>query len=290
MNGRYTTASLPEPGARETRDTVKRVPVDELPRLRHAIYAQYESRTLPTFYSTLECLSNAGETPPAADDTKQSQSENGDGSDGSDDHASVSGRGRERAGGGGDGAPGGGAGTGYKWSRAALHRALQDISFSFSKGPNHYDVAREKTSVRAQRNNFIDSIRKYRELGRRVYYTDETWVSKNITVYRSWNDGSKRARLIVSSGRGARIIVAHVGSRSTGLPHDEGLVFIGKKMSGDYHGEMNSATWRKWLEDKVLPLIRGDVLVVDRAPYHLVRTQDTRPARANIRKAEFVAW
>eukprot|EP00170_Pyropia_yezoensis_P003212 contig_13440_g3219 len=79
-------------------------------------------------------------------------------------------------------------------------------------------------------------------------------------------------------------------SRSTGLLRDAGLVFIGKKKSGDYHGETNSATWLKRLEDKVLPRICGGVLVVDRALYHLARTEDTRPARANFRKAEFVAW
>ena len=76
------------------------------------------------------------------------------------------------------------------------------------------------------------------------------------------------------SGKGARIIIVNVGSRETGLVADAGLVFVGKKKSGDYHGEMNSDLWLKWLEQKVRPKIRGSVLVVDRAPYHMQLTAE----------------
>eukprot|EP00170_Pyropia_yezoensis_P002344 contig_9826_g2348 len=163
---------------------------------------------------------------------------------------------------------------------------MQDIGFSFSKGPNHYDVALEKPSVRQQRNNFIDTIRKYRETGRTIYYTDETWLNKIMTTYRSWNDGNLRSRLNVPSGKGGRIIVAHVGSRSTGLVDSTAWVFIGKKNSGDYHSEMTLKSWLQWLEETVLDKIRGGVLAIDRAPYHLVRNEATLPVSSKARKAE----
>jgi len=44
------------------------------------------------------------------------------------------------------------------------------------------------------------------------------------------------------------------------------------------------------LEESVLTKIRGDVLVIDRDRYHLVRNEATRPAASKLRKAEFADW
>jgi len=137
------------------------------------------------------------------------------------------------------------------------------------------DVAREKPSVRKQRNNFIDTLRRYRAAGRTIFYTYETWLNKKMTTNRSWNDGTSNARLNVPSGKGGRIIVAHVRSRQGGLVVGAALVFIGNKKSADYHSEMTSASWLQWLEESVLPKIRSGVLGIDRAPYHLLRNDAT---------------
>jgi len=42
-----------------------------------------------------------------------------------------------------------------------LQRAAQDLDFSFSRGPKHYDAAREKPSVRKLRENFMDTLGQY---------------------------------------------------------------------------------------------------------------------------------
>jgi len=178
----------------------------------------------------------------------------------------------------------------YTWSRATLQRAMTDLGFKFTVGPNHCDVAREKTTIIAQRENFVKKMREYRAAGRTIYYTDETWANKNMTPSRTWTDRSLRARLNVPSSKGARIIVAHVGSRDSELVQDSSLVFLGKKKTGDIHGEVNSDLWLKWLGDKVLDKIQRGVLVVDRAPYHMKLTAESRPASSKMRKAEVVAW
>jgi len=178
----------------------------------------------------------------------------------------------------------------YKWTRATLHQEMHDLGFKFKAGPKHYDVAREKRTVIAQRESFIEKRRAYRENGRTIYYTDETWANKNMTPRRTWADGGLQAQLEVPSGKGARIIIAHVGSRETGLEADAGLVFVGKKKSGDYHGEMNSDLWLKWPEQTVLPKIPGGVLVVNCAPYHMKLTAETRPASSKMRKADLADW
>jgi len=87
---------------------------------------------------------------------------------------------------------------------------------------------------------------------------------------------------VLRYGKGGRIIIAHVGSRETGLLQGAGLSFVGKKSTGDYHKEMNEPTWLKWLEDDVFPEISDGVLVIDRAPYHLTLTDDARPATTKI--------
>jgi len=50
----------------------------------------------------------------------------------------------------------------YKWSRSTLHKAMTDLGLNFTRGPNHYDVAREKRSIVKQRENFIKKMREYR--------------------------------------------------------------------------------------------------------------------------------
>jgi len=151
-------------------------------------------------------------------------------------------------------------------------------------------VAREKPSVVAQQDSFLSSIKQNRDGGRTIFYTDETWANKNMSVYRNWTDGTMRTRMPVPSGTGGRLIVAHAGSRKTGLVTDAALVLIGQKGSKDYHKEMFSEVWLKWLEKTDFPKISGGILVVEKAPYHLVLTPETAPARSKLRKAELAAW
>ena len=40
----------------------------------------------------------------------------------------------------------------------------------------------------------------------------------------------------------------------------------------------------------MLPKIHSGVLVIDRAPYHLVRNETTRPAALRFRKDQFADW
>lgn len=111
-----------------------------------------------------------------------------------------------------------------------------------------------------------------------------------MSVYRTWTDGDLRTCVQAPSGKGGRLIIAHVGSRDTGLEKDADLVFIAKKATGDYHGEMNAEVWLEWLKDKALPKNTGGVLVISRAPYHLVRTAEATPAGSKLRKAELASW
>ena len=141
-----------------------------------------------------------------------------------------------------EGAAGLRAGT-YKWSRTTLVSCKHNMRFTFSSGPIHYDVARENPANVAQRSQFLMWIEDYRDAGRTIFYTEETWANKSMSPNLSWNEESSRARLSVHFGQGDRIIIAHVGSRSSGILDGAESVFFGKKKTGDYHGEMCSDIW-----------------------------------------------
>jgi len=53
---------------------------------------------------------------------------------------------------------------------------------------------------------------------------------------------------------------------------------------------MNSAVLLKWLQDQVLPKIGGGVLVVDRAPYHMNVTEESRPVHSSMKKSQLADW
>ena len=67
------------------------------------------------------------------------------------------------------------------------------------------------------------------------------------------------------------------------------LFFKAKTSQGDYHNEMNRENFMRWLNERLLPnLPPNSVLVVDNAPYHN-RQEDKCPTTAT-RKAEIQAW
>ena len=58
--------------------------------------------------------------------------------------------------------------------------------------------------------------------------------------------------------------------------------------SADYHAEMNATEhFTEWWTDKLLSnLPEGAVIVMDNAPYHTVKTDDSRCPMSSSRKAE----
>jgi len=66
------------------------------------------------------------------------------------------------------------------------------------------------------------------------------------------------------TGKGKRLIVCHIGSEA---------YFESKKNTNDYHDEMNSDSFRDWLEG-VLPRLKDNaVIVMDNAPYHSAKVE-----------------
>lgn len=66
-------------------------------------------------------------------------------------------------------------------------------------------------------------------------------------------------------------------------------MFKAGQASGDYHGQMNRENFLKWLEEKLLPNIpQESVIVFDNAPYHSVQ-ENKVPTKSSLKK-DMIEW
>ena len=149
----------------------------------------------------------------------------------------------------------------------------------------------------------------------------QSYVHQNHAPSESWLPNKGDGHVGRTSGKGNRLIILHaiskfgpIGKVDTGMtwkgdtPHpcatgheDCGLtaenLWTSKSNSGDYHSNMNSTMFMKWVEEKLCPAFkkfcetefgeqRKMILVLDNAPYHHNRGVKSLSALEN--KAELV--
>lgn len=148
-------------------------------------------------------------------------------------------------------------------TRTSFQRLLKSMEFEYTKRDRNSALT-EREDLVTWRRSYISDIRRYREEGRTIYFLDETWVNA-----------------------GKRIIVLHIGS-AEGFVAGGLLCFESKKNTSDYHDEMNGDTFFEWFCG-VLPILKDNsVIVMDNAPYHSVKTEQS-PTSA-WKKAAIVEW
>jgi transposase len=170
-----------------------------------------------------------------------------------------------------------------------FYSMMKRAELHFGRGKDHYQVCREKPSIIRQASRYIRAVRLHRESGRERIYQDETWFNSNMGPGKMWVDESKNGGFKVTSGKGTRLIVSHLGSTKRGFVDEAELMYTGKAKTDDYHENMNAHVFQDWMK-KVLPKIRGAVLILDQAPYHRVLTPATRPPKSNLKKADLIDW
>jgi transposase len=183
--------------------------------------------------------------------------------------------------------------------------------------PNTFrDDAHHQEDVILYRCGYIERIRRYRHEGRPIVWQDETWYNQNDAVKKLWQLDPKnpvnadvnfdRLRTGHKSGKGSRWILSHVGGclsrgydasgndiSQYGFVKGALLLFHGQKgnESSDYHTEMNSHVFCKYLREKVLPNLPDRcVLVLDNAKYHTALHEDFKHPRIADKKAKIVQW
>jgi transposase len=154
----------------------------------------------------------------------------------------------------------------------SFRRLVHRLGFRWKKCHNNRQVLIEKTEIRAKRVEFLRKLKKYKNEGRNVVYSDETYLHSSHTVANCWSDGTNNC-LKSPIGKGERLIILHAGGKKGFVPNAL-LMFKSGLTTGDYHDDMNHKNYVKWLKEKLLPnLERNSVLVVDNASYHNVCTE-----------------
>ncbi|KAJ8914219.1 hypothetical protein NQ315_003582 [Exocentrus adspersus] len=104
----------------------------------------------------------------------------------------------------------------------------------------------------------------------------------------SWQDDNVESVRKPEGYDGKRFIVLHAGT-SKGFVEDADLLFCSKSKVGDYHGEMKSNIFTKWVEERLIPnLEEPSLIVMDNAPYHSVLIE--KQPSISSRRMKLMEW
>jgi len=178
------------------------------------------------------------------------------------------------------------------WSRATLHRALVNrCGIVFRKRvSSYYRKMREDPENMRRRALYLKQFFQYEREGREFIYMDESWINKNLVPSKCWTDGTTECEIDVPSGKGERWILIGAGGQM-GWIHQSCVMWRGNRQKEDYHTEMNAEVFEHWLKNKLLPIIPpNSCIVLDRAPYHKMLTEESKIARSNWKKEQVAQW
>lgn len=178
----------------------------------------------------------------------------------------------------------------------SLRRALLRNGFYFGKACRR-NALKEREDVIANRRKYLAVLRANRTSSgltiRPEVYLDETFVNVNHRKQLTWNEEGSLVN--VPSGVGARLIILDAiiqddQAHTYGWVEGAHLHFKSGRRTGDYHGDMNTENFTKWMATQLLPNIPVDSLIIlDNAPYHNTLTEETFP-QADSKKADLQQW
>lgn len=174
----------------------------------------------------------------------------------------------------------------YKGGQEHLRQELHRLGFTWKRVASNRKLLIERSDIVTLRAQFLRKIKQLRATGRPIVYMDETYIQAGHSPNKCWQ--SAEIQHHVPFSKGERIIIVHAGS-ADGFVKGADLIFKSKSKSGDYHDDMNFENFKRWLENKLIPnLPANSILVIDNAPYH--NKQDDRCPTQATRKAEIQAW
>lgn len=176
---------------------------------------------------------------------------------------------------------------GMKFGTGTVRKIVNILGFKFRKSKNNRLQLIESESIKMKRNIYLQQINKYREEGRPIIYTDETYVHTNYSTAKSWEDGTREG-FHPKISKGSRFIVVHAGGEG-GFINNALLCFKSGSNKEDYHGDMNLENFTRWSENQLIPnLPPNSIVVLDNAPYH--NAYDNPPPNSNARKDVIMNW
>ncbi|KAJ4445926.1 hypothetical protein ANN_12612, partial [Periplaneta americana] len=113
----------------------------------------------------------------------------------------------------------------------------------WKKTSDNLQVIIERREIRALRIAYLRAIHKFREDGRPIIYTDETYLHSSHTTTHEWTDSSTEG-LKAPMNKGQRLIIVHAGGENGFVPNAL-LIFKSGLKTGDYHQDMNSENFTR---------------------------------------------
>lgn len=175
----------------------------------------------------------------------------------------------------------------FTGGRDTLRKILHDIGFRFHKTQNNRAVLQEKEDIQMKRLSYLRKMAEYRSQGKKVYYTDETYVHLSLHSMKEWSDGSSCGQN-PPIGKGAMFIIIHCGGADGWI---DGALKIWRSGGGDidYHSKMDHQTFSHYVDECLIPkLEKGSVLVMDNASYHNFKRL-RKPTKSRTKK-DMVQW
>ena len=112
----------------------------------------------------------------------------------------------------------------------------------------------------------------------------------NPSTPRTWYFAEEGPWVEKPSGHGPRLILVHAVT-TDGWVEGAQLVFQAKQRTGDYHGQMNFANFRKWFPESLLPHIPvASLIMMDNAPYHNVYVDGAFYPTSSTPKSALQQW
>lgn len=176
----------------------------------------------------------------------------------------------------------------FQGSITTLHRILHSIGFQYKRCKSKRKLLMERYDITAWRGRYLEKIRKNRTVEKRpVVFLDETYIHNTYHAKSCWQS-EEEPGLFVSESAGSRWIIVHAGTEN-GFINNALLIFKSQSKSSDYHDDMNSTNFLKWMTEKLIPnLPEKSLVVMDNAPYHCI--QLNKPPTMSSLKAQMQEW
>jgi transposase len=177
--------------------------------------------------------------------------------------------------------------------RVTLGRTLQRMGLVYGKSQTT-SALRERDEVVVARRAYLRAKRANRQPNggtvRPEVYLDESYINVNHSTARTWYFAEDGPWVHKPSGKGPRLIIVHALT-TAGWVQGAQLVFQAKRRTGDYHGQMDFANFRRWFCTSLLPYIpAASLIVMDNAPYHNVYVDGVFYPTTATKKAELQRW
>jgi hypothetical protein len=150
-----------------------------------------------------------------------------------------------------------------KVSKYKLWKTLHELGFKYAKTNGNRKALVKRKDLVNKRIIFLRTIKQKRNEGYNIVYLDETWVDTHHTASHQWTPPNPSDARKISLNKGQRFVIVHAGCKTGLLPGCE-LVFKTLSTDGrDYHSEMNSVIFNKWVEEQLVPPLPPKSLVVN---------------------------